>query len=569
MTSSPATDPTVPAAGSLDAPGDRADAHARCLDELAGHDAVRRLRRRDGRLWPRTGGRAPLGFLGRIEAARPSARRFAFLRRTVAGAGIRDVLWLGMGGASLFAQVAAETLATGTAPRLHVVDTTCPDVLRDTAAALDPAATLAVVASKSGTTLETTLLERWAEGIVAQAGEPRRRMAYVTDPGTPMDRRARTAGAFAVFPGRPDVGGRFSATTDFGLVPAALAGADVSRLLSAAAPMERACRVPAPARNPGAWLAAVLAAAEASGARILTLLADPPWRPFCAWIEQLVAESTGKQGRGLLPLWDEPQDGAVLGEDRLVVRILGPTPSSSMDERARQAREHGAMVATIRAGGTHNTLAEVVRWQTAVALAGHLLQIDPFDQPDVEATKAATRRLLEGATDERPPDFVADGFELRGDVPEAAPRLAGAIRALVSSIPAGGYLAVLAFLPPGEAMEASLRRLRAEVRAARGLAVAFGWGPRYLHASGQFHKGGPPVGGYLVLDRHPSRDVPVPDAAWTFGAVQRAQARADAEVLRARGRPVLEVTIRPEEAPEAAVARLADHVRAALRGGGA
>ena len=550
----------------LDAPASFSSAVEARLSELADADFVRRLWRKDGTLWP-GGGARPLGFLGAVARALGSARRFPFLRRTVRAAGVEAVLWLGMGGASLFTDVAARGLAREGGLRSTVLDTTDPDVLRAVAGRVDPARTLAVVASKSGTTLETTLLETWARGLLEAAGDPNRRLAYVTDPGNPMDRRARGAGVFAVFPGRPDVGGRFSATTDFGLVPAALAGADVPALLEAALAMEDACRAPRPADNPGAVLGAVLAAAEGCERRYPTLLADEPWRPFCAWIEQLVAESTGKGGRGLLPIWDEPQGRAVLGEDRLVLRLRGPRPQAHLDAVAAEARGAGTPVLTLDAGPIDNVLIEVVRWQVATAACGHLIGVDPFDQPDVEATKEATRRMLSDDTDAPSADFVGDGFEVRGEVPQAGPRLAGALAALVGAVRPGDYLAVLAFLPPRPEVADALARLRGEIRAARGVAVPAGWGPRYLHASGQFHKGGPACGAFLILTHQAGEDVEIPGEPWTFGAVERAQARADASVLRGRGRPVLEVEIQAGEDLVEALDRLTAVVRAVLRGG--
>ncbi|RMG97740.1 MAG: hypothetical protein D6705_08030 [Deltaproteobacteria bacterium] len=568
MTTQPtASDRPGTGAMNLDAPTDFVsvvDERRAALDRA---DFVRRLWKRDPSLWPGGRKQRPLGFLGRIAAEQERHRRYAFLRRTVRDRGVDRVLWLGMGGASLFAEVASRTLRGEEGVALTVVDTTDPTALRSVARDVDPGRTLAVVASKSGTTLETTLLEAWATSLLEPAGDPRRRLAYVTDPGSPMDRRAREAGVFAVFPGERDVGGRFSATTDFGLVPAALAGADVGALLDAAAPMEAACRVGKVSANPGADLGAVLAAAEAAERRYLTILPDEPWRPLCAWIEQLVAESTGKAGRGLLPLWDEPQGEAILGEDRLVVRLVGERPSEVQDALAAEARAAGTPVVTIRAGAAQErVLAEVVRWQVAVATCGHLMEIDPFDQPDVEATKAATRRMLEGEVLRPEPDFVGDGFEVRGDVPAAAPRLVGALATLAGAVRRGDYLAVLAYLPPTAELADALGRLRAEFRAARGIAVAGGWGPRYLHASGQFHKGGPACGAFLVLTHQAGEDVPVPGRDVTFGAVERAQAAADAAVLRERGRPVLEIEIQAGEDLIEAVGRLAAACRKALRG---
>jgi glucose-6-phosphate isomerase len=485
---------------------------------------VRRLFARDPGLWGADASTPELADrLGWLDAPERSLRLtpdLAGFADEVRGEHVSRVVLLGMGGSSLAPEVFRRTFGVRAGfPELVVLDSTHPDAV---APAVDDASlptTVFVVSSKSGTTIETTsLLAHCWEA----AGRRGRQFVAITDPGTPLERLAAERGFRRVFPGEPEVGGRFSALTVFGLVPAALIGVNVREVLECAGAMVAACRSESPEANPGLALGWLMAEGWRAGRDKLTLRAGPPFGSFGVWAEQLVAESTGKNGKGLVPVVDEPE-AAARGGDRVEVELA-----------ARQPPDLGA---------------EFYRWEVATALAGAWMGLNPFDQPNVAESKQHTEAVLRELGAGRAPD---PALGLAG--------LVAAVRAWAASLRPGDYAAILAYLPPSAAHDALLTRLRAAIGRARGVATTAGYGPRFLHSTGQLHKGGPSTGAFLQIEAEPARDVPIPGAAYGFARLIQAQALGDYRALEARGRRVVRVRVRAGELAEVA-ATIEDAVR--------
>jgi transaldolase/glucose-6-phosphate isomerase len=473
----------------------------------------------------------------------------------------RHVLLLGMGGSSLAPEVQRAVLgAFPGQPALHVLDSIHPDQMAAVERALDPAATLVVVASKSGSTLEPgVLMAHWLARVGAAVGEATapRRFVAITDPGSKLEAFARERGFRHIVAGDPAIGGRYSALSPFGLAPLALQGAPVADWLARAATMAAACRTDDPAHNPGAALGLLLGAAALAGRDKVTFVVHPDLEPTGAWLEQLVAESTGKRGRAVLPFDGEPLGPPeVYGEDRLFVALtaageLGAGDAAKLDTLAGA----GQPVVELDVAAAIDLGAEMYRWEFATAVAGATIGVNPFDQPDVEAAKVEARRLTAeiertGALPEERPFFSGDGVSLLAPEAQARVLLAGAgsrptlaaiLRAHLARAGRGDYFAALLFCAMGGRERAAAQRLRVAVRDGRRVATSVGFGPRYLHSTGQAHKGGPASGVFLVVTDEPSEDFAIPGQRLTFGQAIAAQARGDAEVLAARGRRLLRV----------------------------
>lgn len=531
-------------------------------------DGTGRLFARDATLW--TGGDEAswLGWLDAPATARAAAPLWAEIAAEARG--FEHALLVGMGGSSLAPEVQRASLGTEPGhPRLIVLDSIHPDAVAAAEAAIDPAKTVVVVASKSGGTLEPNLLMARLLVTVARAvgeSEAPRRFVAITDPGSALERFATERGFLRIVHGDPSIGGRFSALSPFGLVAAAVQGVPVGRWIARAEAKAAACRVDDPAHNPGVALGLLLAAAAAAGRDKLTLVAHPSIRELGAWLEQLVAESTGKGGVGVLPFDGEPLGPpAVYGDDRLFVALrlggeLGPGDGARLDALA----DAGEPVVELDLGDPLDLAAEFYRWEIATAVAGARLGVHPFDQPDVEAAKIEARRLADeiertGALPAERALASGDGLSLfassDGD---------GSVDALLSAhldrLSAGDYFALLAFVPMSEPTLAATARIRRAVRDRRRVATSVGFGPRYLHSTGQAHKGGPASGVYLVVTDTPAADLAVPGQKLTFGQAIAAQARGDAAVLAARGRRVLRVHL---DAPAASgLERLAAKIEA-------
>jgi len=546
-----------------------------------------RLWARDDRLWGddpahRAVARNRLGWLGapaRVAARLPELRALA---AEAAREGRDRAVLLGMGGSSLAPEVLR--LALGVRPGaldLAVLDNTSPAAVRAVTEAHDPERTLFVVASKSGGTIEVASFEKhfFERARAAHGDAAGRGFVAVTDPGTPLEALARARGYRAVVHAPPDVGGRYSALTEFGMLPAALIGADLDALVAAAAAEAAASgpEVPA-AASPAVFLGVTLGELAAVGRDKLTLVLEGDVAPLGAWIEQLVAESTGKDGRGILPVADEPlADPARYGRDRVFVATgvgaLSAGTEGALDALA--AAGHPVLRWTLPAvealGG------EFLRWEIATAVAGAALGVDPFDEPNVTEAKQATqavlaRRVAEGRVPQPAP--IAEGAAGALDAPAAlAAELRGAVRdardpaawvvALAATAAPGDYVAVLAYLHRTPARHARLEALRLALRDLGGAAATLGYGPRFLHSTGQLHKGGPPRGRFVQLVGDEGPDVPIPGEPYGFEALRWAQAAGDYEVLERRGRRVLRVRL--GDNPDAALARLAEAVAAAAR----
>ena len=519
-----------------------------------------RLWRKDPEVW--TGGDEArwLGWLDLPHAEVPAdaLRRFA---DGVREDGLTDVLLLGMGGSSLGAEVVGHVLGEGEgAPALHVLDTTDPAQIARTASRIDLPRTLCVVSSKSGTTLEPALLAAHFQDRMRQAVGPARAGAHfaaITDPGSALDETAAAEGFRHVWSGRPDVGGRFSVLSSFGLVPAAACGLDVSAFLAPARRMAERCGPDVPAgRNPGVRLGLLLGLAAAAGRDKTTLVLSPSIRVLGGWLEQLLAESTGKAGRGLIPIVDEePGPPAAYGRDRLFVQLrVDDEADPGQDAALEGLAEAGHPVVTLSVPGRGGLAGEFFRWELATAACGAVLGVNPFDQPDVEAAKVAARTLTAaweagGGVPEEPPAARSDGVALFADAGTVSrlratagglATLEGLVSAHVASAGPGDYVALLAYLDRSRANAGVLQRIRQRVRDARRVATSVGFGPRYLHSTGQVFKGGPATGVFVLLTTDDAAvDWPVPGRSCTFGAVKLAQALGDLEVLAARGRRVI------------------------------
>jgi RpiB/LacA/LacB family sugar-phosphate isomerase len=521
------------------------DAALRHLESL---DFPKRLWAEEGRLWSA----APavqaaianrLGWLGAPEAMRAHVGDLKIFAAEVRADGITDVVLLGMGGSSLAPEVLQSVLGSAPGhPTLAVLDSTDPGAIRATLARLTPARTLFLVASKSGTTTEVSTLYRFfraeMERHTPNAG---RYFVAITDPGTPLERLANQAGFRRTFLNDPRIGGRFSALSFFGLVPAALIGADLGRLLDRAAAMARGCGPDVAVReSPGLRLGATLGGWAQAGRDKITLLVSPGVRALGGWLEQLLTESTGKGGKGLVVIADEP--GApphVYGADRIFVTMrLGHDAALDATTSALEAAGHP--VVQLALDEIHDIGAEFFRWEVATAAAGVILGLNPFDEPNVaqakEATNTALARFLEtGRLPEWPAQSVQD---LARVLAEARP---------------GDYVALLAYLTPRPETTAALQDLRTMVRDTTHLATTVGYGPRYLHSTGQLHKGGPPTP-ILVIFTTTHDDAPIPGERYGFATLQMAQALGDLATLRAAQRRVLWIPL--EGAPHEAIARV-------------
>jgi transaldolase / glucose-6-phosphate isomerase len=481
--------------------------------------------------------------------------------------GVRDAVVLGMGGSSLAPEVFARTFGAAPGhPALGVLDSTHPAAVSAVAERLDPARSLFVVSSKSGTTTEMLSFFRyfWARlGETRPATELGRHFVAVTDAGTPLEKLARERGFRRVWSATPDVGGRYSALTVFGLVPAALLGADLPALLASAAAMAAACgpEVPA-AASPGLRLGAALGELALAGRDKVTFLPSPALAAFPDWIEQLIAESTGKIGRGITPVVGEPAGPPeVYGDDRFFVALQrAGEEDDRLAGRLAALAAAGHPVARFDLGGPADLGREMFRWEVAVAAAGAAIGVHPFDQPDVQLAK----ELASQAMKER----AAGGGEGRSAADAVAATDAEALgRALagwLAEAKAGDYLGLQAYLPPTLATTESMRELREALRAGTRLATTFGYGPRFLHSTGQLHKGGPATGRFLQIVDEPRQDLAVPETDYTFGVLIRAQADGDRRALAQRGRRVLRVQL-GTDAP-GGLARLLAAARAVLAG---
>lgn len=490
-----------------------------------------------------------LGWLSALEAAEPHLPRVRACVVSIRQDGVSDVVLLGMGGSSLAPEVLRAVIGVAPGfPRFTVLDSVDPDAVR--AAMARPESTVFIMASKSGSTIEPNVLVAEALQRLADAGiaEPGSRVVAITDPDTALHQRAIAQKFREVFINPADIGGRFSALSLFGLVPAAMMGIDLDAVIGPAREMAAACRHDDPRVNPGLSLGAFMAAAATAGRDKVTLAVPPRLEPFGLWVEQLVAESTGKEGKGVVPIAGE-SGSSTTGKDRAIVRV------TLDDEQPVTAAAEDVPVMTLHMPNVHALGAEFFRWEVATAAAGLLLEINPFDEPNVAQAKAATRTLLDTYTSARrlplpEPDAIIDGVRLTlSDSARAGLTSDGPLRVLTLLQP-GDYFGLLAYLPSDDpALHSILHSFRSAVAASTGCATMLGYGPRYLHSTGQLHKGGPNTGVFVIVTADPAQDLAIPGELFSFGVLERAQAAGDFNSLARAGRRVLLIHA-PDRSPE-------------------
>ncbi|WP_353113391.1 glucose-6-phosphate isomerase [Microbacterium sp.] len=469
-----------------------------------------------------------LGWVDAVSVSRPLVPEIVELRAELAARGVTRFVLAGMGGSSLAPEVITQTAGV----ELTILDSTAPGQVL---AAIDSGLqdTALIVSSKSGSTVETDSQRRTFEAAFRDLGiDPAERIVVVTDPGSPLDVSAREAG-YRVFNADPNVGGRYSALTAFGLVPSGLAGADVSELLDEAEASLLQVAIDSP-ENPALVLAAAISATEPRRDKLGLVTDGTHIVGLPDWIEQLIAESTGKQGTGVLPVVLLPVSPELDSrpDDLQIVRLV-----DDADEFHLRERHEGEILVSGTLGS------QFVVWEYATAIAGYLLGIDPFDQPDVESAKVAARGLLDARPESAAPAFVEDGIEVRVSDPALAESgtIEGVLDALWSRLPADGYVSVQAYVDRLGLPQ--LQGLREMVAADSGRPATFGWGPRFLHSTGQYHKGGPAQGVFLQILERTDVDLEIPNRPFTFGQLIEAQAAGDAGVLAQHGRPVVSLTI--------------------------
>jgi glucose-6-phosphate isomerase len=534
--------------------GNCRDPMDRSLKELVEKDAVRRLWEHDAALWKEDPAQQAeivqrLGWLTVVGAMREQIHALKAFARGAVEDGIRQVALCGMGGSSLCPEVLRLTFGSGPGyPLLWVLDTTDPVMVSRVAQLAEPEHTLHLISSKSGGTIEVESLfrfffDRTRARMGDRAGSA---FAAITDPGTSLERLGRERGFRRVFLNPPDIGGRYSGLSLFGLVPAALIGLDLDLLLDGAERMAGACGVAVPAEeNPGLRLGALLGGAALAGHDKLTLLASPRLASLGLWVEQLIAESTGKEGKGIVPVAGEPlQPPESYGGDRLFVytRLEGDD-NEELDRFAAGLERAGRPLVTFPLADLYDLSGELFRWEFATALAGAVLRIDPFDQPNVQESKDNTSRLLavyreKGALPEEAPDLVEGDLQMYGTREGS---VEDALAAFLGQARPGDYLALMAYLDMAEPVDLALAGLRRRLLERSRLATTLGYGPRFLHSTGQLHKGGPNTGLFLQITADRPVKLPVPGQPYDFGTLQAAQALGDRQALRQHGRRAISI----------------------------
>ncbi|WP_428313279.1 bifunctional transaldolase/phosoglucose isomerase [Hydrocarboniphaga sp.] len=517
----------------------------------------RRLWQGDASLWTGRDEAQWLGWLAAAEGKQVDANALNQLGKDIAAEGYKDAVLLGMGGSSLGPEVLSLTLGSVKgSPRLHVLDSTDPQQIAAVQASVDLSKTLFIVSSKSGSTLEPEILRAYFHAAVVKAvgeGQAGRQFIAITDPGSRLEAAAKRDGYRAIFSGDPTIGGRYSVLSAFGAVPLAVTGHDVAAFYQRAQAMVRACGPSAPpAINPGVELGAVIGEAAVAGRDKLTIFASPKLSSIGYWLEQLLAESTGKHGKGIVPVAAEPIAApSAYGADRLFAYIkLDGDASADLDVKVAALAKAGHPVVTITLADAQQIGQEFVRWEVATAIAGAVIGIDPFDQPDVEASKIKTRALTDdyeksGKLAAESPLAEDGALAFYGDTAlKADGSLKGVLAAHLARLKAGDYAALLAYVERKPEHESLIEGMRVAIRDSRHNATVSGFGPRFLHSTGQAYKGGPNSGVFLQITSDAAKDLAIPDRKASFGVVLLAQAQGDLGVLRERGRRWLRIHIK-------------------------
>jgi len=541
-----------------------ADQHAalqRTLADWSGDGRggkVARLWSKDASLWTGADESKWLGWLDIVEVQLNAAGKFATFAKDVRERGFTHILLLGMGGSSLCPEVHSLSFGKQNGfPELHVLDSTDPAQLLAIESRVNFASTLFIVSSKSGSTLEPNIFKQY---FFERAGRDGSRFVAITDPGSKMQQVAEQDKFWRIFFGVPSIGGRYSALSDFGMIPAASMGVDVPMFAGLAQGMVNACSPSQPVEtNPGVVLGAILGSLALAGRDKVTIIASPGIHDLGAWLEQLIAESTGKIGKGLIPVDREPMGApSVYGSDRVFVyERLENAPDPQQDLAVAALEAAGHPVVRLSVPDVYHLGAEFFRWEIATAVAGSIIAVNPFDQPDVEAAKIATKKLT-------------SAFEESGSLPQEKDvvrigdaDLAARLRAILNATRVGDYFGMLAYIQRNAAHEDALQATRRKIRDAKKVATVLGFGPRFLHSTGQAYKGGPNTGVFLQITCDDAQDVPVPGQKYTFGVVKAAQASGDLQVLRERGRRTLHVHLGSDV--DAGLAQLASAVERALQ----
>jgi len=530
---------------------------------------TRRMWQGDATLWTNTDEAKWQGWFSAAQGRQVDAAAVRALADAVKRDGFRDAVLLGMGGSSLGPEVLARTLGCQGGAELHVLDSTDPAQIREVQSLIDIDKTLFIVSSKSGSTLEPEILAAY---FFEQAGRNGKQFVAVTDPGSKLEALAKADGYRAIFHGDATIGGRYSVLSVFGIVPFGIAGHDVERFFADTQAMVRACGPSAPpASNPGVQLGVAIGESVKAGRDKLTVIASPRIESIGSWLEQLLAESTGKEGKGVIPVDGEPLAGPdSYGNDRMFayLRVAGDD-AADLDAKVDALAAAGHPVVRITLARPELIGQEFFRWEVATAIAGAVIGIDPFDQPDVEASKIKTRALTDafeksGSLGDAAPLATDGHLAFYGDASLKADGTAGGILAAhLGRLADHDYAAVLAYVERNAAHEAVLTGIRQAIRETSGCATVGGFGPRFLHSTGQAYKGGPNSGVFLQITADPATDLPIPGRRITFGVVIAAQAQGDLQVLVERGRRTLRVHIVGGDV-DAGLAQLADAVSTAL-----
>jgi len=570
-------------AQSASLPADLDAAVKKNLNDWRASGKVRRLWQHDASLWTNDDEASWLGWLNITDQQLADAAKLKALADEVKSAGFSDILLLGMGGSSLCPEVLSLTYPqTPGFPRLHILDSTDPAQIRSVEKKVNLAKTLFIVSSKSGSTLEPNIYKQYFFERVQQtigADKAGSHFIAITDPGSKMQLVAERDHFRHIFYGVPSIGGRYSALSNFGMVPAAAMGLDIDKFLQRTKEMVEACQPTTPVeQNPGAMLGLIMGTAAKLGRDKITLITSPGISDLGAWLEQLIAESTGKLGKGIIPV-DRETLGApdVYGNDRVFAYLqLQGASDPAQDAKVTALEKAGQPVVRIAVSDTYSLGQEFFRWEIATAVAGSIIGINAFNQPDVEASKIVTKQLTseyetKGALPTEKPIVEEAGFRLFTDERNAAElakatgsdhSLKNYLRAHLARLGAGDYFALLAYIEMNAEHEALLQALRLNVRDHEHVSTVLGFGPRFLHSTGQAYKGGPNSGVFLQVTCDDAHDLPVPGQKYTFGVVKAAQARGDFQVLADRKRRALRVHLGSDV--KAGLTKLAELVKQIL-----
>jgi len=538
-------------------PDSLAGAVAASLEDWKKNNKVVRLWQKDASLWTGTDESNWLGWLSITEEQLAHIDTLKRIAADIKKARFKHALLLGMGGSSLCPEVMRMTFGKIKGhPELHVLDSTDPAQIRAIEAKLDLKSTICIVSSKSGSTLEPNIYKQYFfERVKAKVGEKEvgNRFIAITDPGSKMQQVAEADKFRKIFFGVPGIGGRYSAISNFGMVPAAVMGVNVEKFLKNTEEMVKACGASSAAdSNPGVLLGTILGIAATHGRDKITIITSPGIFDLGAWLEQLIAESTGKSGKGIIPVDRERlAKPAAYGNDRVFAYLrLASKPNKAQDAAVAALEKAGHPVVRITLPNIYNLGQEFFRWEIATAVAGSIIGINAFNQPDVEASKIETKKLTSQyeATGSLPPEvpfFEASGIKLFADDKNAVavhgPNLVAVLKSHLARTGMGDYFAVLGYITMNPANEKALQGIRLAVRDKKKVATVLGFGPRFLHSTGQAYKGGPNSGVFLQITCDDAKDLPVPGQKYTFGIVKAAQARGDFAVLAERGRRALRV----------------------------